>query len=231
MISSPSESSEEPGNEAEAPSTRSESAKTSFSVKVRDHNENDVKPMEVEPGEEPKPEPMIPERVQEALSKATSFTEFKAARTFNVLHLFAGKRDVLGEAIKRLAEIEGMKVDLYSIDTEIDPSFNLMNELPYMDILDDARGGKFDAAHAGPPCGSFSRVRVRPGGPPPVRSLRFIYGLPTNTALCSFADRLKSSGRSFSHNDFDVYRKLELWRTPPDLRMRKKDRVGHCRRS
>eukprot|EP00435_Cladocopium_sp_Y103_P003941 s3474_g1.t1 len=38
------------------------------------------------------------------------------------------------------------------------------------------RAGEIDCGHAGFPCGSFSMVRHRPGGPPPVRDLQNIYG-------------------------------------------------------
>ena len=42
---------------------------------------------------------------------------------------------------------------------------------------EDCRG-----SHAGFPCGPFSKVRHRPGtGPPFVRLLEFMYGLPTNS--------------------------------------------------
>ena len=189
MISSPSDSSDEAANgpsgesgkEPDEGSAASGSARTSFTVRVTDHNENEVKETELPAQDHGEGRPMVPTRVQEALDAAGSFSDFKDKRIFNVLRLFSGKRDVLGEAVKRLAEVEGMKVDVYSIDTEINEVFDLAQDLPYHDILDDARGGKFDMAHAGPPCGSFSRVRWRPGGPPPVRSLRFIYGLPTNS--------------------------------------------------
>ena len=45
-------------------------------------------------------------------------------------------------------------------------------------------------SHGGFPCGSFSMVRYKPGGPPPVRSLAHMYGLPTNSpAQQAEADR------------------------------------------
>ena len=58
---------------------------------------------------------------------------------------------------------------------------NLADDRPYMDLLETV--DTIDGMHAGFPCGSFSMVRNRPGGPPPVRSREFPYGLPTNDVL------------------------------------------------
>ena len=174
MISSGSDLSEEEPPE-EQPEPSREAVETSSHVEAKADE-----PMSGTSSRTTKP--MIPVRVQEALDASKTFSEFKAKRVFNFLHLFSGRKDVLGAAVKRMAELEGMVVECYAIDTEVNEAFNLMTDLPYHDILDDARGGKFDAAHGGPPCGSFSVVRWKEGtGPPPVRSARFIYGLPNNT--------------------------------------------------
>ena len=45
-------------------------------------------------------------------------------------------------------------------------------------ILRLARGGAIVLCHAGGPCGSFSRVRLIPGGPPPVRTDLYPGGIP-----------------------------------------------------
>eukprot|EP00435_Cladocopium_sp_Y103_P036989 s818_g9.t1 len=125
-------------------------------------------------------EPWVPSRVTHALKGAGSFKEFRERRVFNFVHLFAGAKDVLGEAIKRMAELQGIKVKVYSLDRE--QGIDLAAQQPFGDMLDLARTGEVDASHSGFPCGSFSRARYREGsGPPPVRSSQWIYGLPTNT--------------------------------------------------
>ena len=87
---------------------------------------------------------------------------------------------MLGDAIIRLADQADIKLKVMSLDRDRD-GMDLTAEQPFGDLLDMARTGQFDRCHAGFPCGSFSRVRYRQGsGPPPVRSLEFIYGLPTN---------------------------------------------------
>ena len=58
----------------------------------------------------------------------------------------------------------------------MDKGFDLSKDIPYCDILEDARAGEFDGGHAAPPCGSFSQARYNEGfGPEPVRSLEEIY--------------------------------------------------------
>ena len=53
------------------------------------------------------------------------------------------------------------------------------------DLLDDlcllASSGIVGAAAAAPPCASFSRARLRPGGPLPVRTVRHPTGIPAPT--------------------------------------------------
>ena len=60
---------------------------------------------------------------------------------------------------------------------------DLLKEHPFVDILEEAEKHSFDAAHAGFPCGSFSKARYNEGhGPKPVRSLEHMYGLPSNSS-------------------------------------------------
>ena len=132
----------------------------------------------------------LPERVALALTSSADFAEFKKKRIFTFVHFFSGKEDVLGAAVSRLAGLDGITVKCYSLDLDNDPPSDFLQEQPYGDILDSCRNGEVDAGHAGPPCGSFSVVRHRPGGPPPVRNLEWIYGLPSNsTAQQAEADR------------------------------------------
>ena len=175
MISSESESVDEPiGAEAQA-------------VKAESDDEREVAPewrelrrfKEEVDEPESKQEPWVPERVTEALRGSSTFKEFMEKRRFNFVHLFSGERDVLGEAIKEMAGLQGINVRVIALDKLT--GTDLGAPQPFHDFLDLARTGNVDAGHAGFPCGSFSRARYREGsGPPPVRSLQWIYGLPTN---------------------------------------------------
>eukprot|EP00435_Cladocopium_sp_Y103_P014598 s616_g3.t1 len=94
-----------------------------------------------------------------------------------------------------LAALEGIKVKIHSFDREgCDRSgaeaVDFLQEQPYADLVDQCRAGEIDGVHSGFPCGSFSMIRHKPGGPPAVRSLEWIYGLPTNSpSQQSEADR------------------------------------------
>ena len=65
---------------------------------------------------------------------------------------------------------------------------DLAADRPYLDLMEEL--DEVDGSHCGFPCGSFSMVRSKQGGPPPVRSRQWPYGLPDNTpAQQAEADR------------------------------------------
>ena len=96
----------------------------------------------------------------------------RTGRTFKFSHLFAGPRDVLGEALKAECDKEGLQVEVISFDKMISADHDLAAEQPFGKMLDQAKQHEFDGGDAGFPCGSFSRARYNPkgDGPPPVRS-------------------------------------------------------------
>ena len=125
----------------------------------------------------------VPERVTAALKRSKTFNDYKRERVFRFLHLFSGKKDVLGREVLRLCHAEGLKAEVCALDREREGGPDMLADQPYQDLVRDAAKGDFDASHAGYPCGSFSRVRYveTEGMPGPVRSLQHIYGLPTNS--------------------------------------------------
>ena len=126
--------------------------------------------------------PIVPERVRHALEAAADFGQFRDKRKFVFLHLFSGPNDVLGGALKEEARKEHLNVEVRFYDKLDDQRSNLLDEQPYMKILQDAKDHAFDGGHAGFPCASFSRARLNEGsGPGPVRSKNHMYGLPGNT--------------------------------------------------
>ena len=179
--------------ESELTQESDESSKSTYDVLVQDQNMNKVEEEMPRPGgtgggqaeeaSEVRDKPMVPQRVTDALRTSQTFAEFKKARRFRFVHLFSGKNDVLGRALVRQGQAEGMDIEMVSFDTMLDGAADLSKDHPYLDILDEARNGCYDGGHAGPPCGSFSRARWNAGhGPLPVRSLEFVYGLPSNTS-------------------------------------------------
>ena len=77
------------------------------------------------------------------LNKVTSFKEFTAQRKFNFVRLFCGARDVLGEAITRMATLQGIQVRVVSLDREL--GMDLLAPQPFNDFLELARTGEVDA--------------------------------------------------------------------------------------
>ena len=127
-------------------------------------------------------EPTVPKRVQDALDSSKSFGEFRDKRTFVFVHLFSGPNDVLGAALKEEAKKEHLKVQVQFYDKLDDYGSDLLKDEPFNWLVKEAQADAFDAGHAGFPCSSFSRARLREGtGPAPVRSKNWIYGLPGNS--------------------------------------------------
>ena len=124
---------------------------------------------------------VVPQRVRGALEKAKDFGQFKERRTFRFLHLFSGEKDVLGDAIKKEAKKFRVNVECVGLDRKTDGGVDLSNAETMDKIKKEVEDDEWDGLHSGFPCGSFSRARWNPGGPPPVRSSREMYGCSTNT--------------------------------------------------
>ena len=77
----------------------------------------------------------VPERVESLLKSCESFGEFKSKRQFCFLHLFAGPKDVLADALKASCEKEGSKLKVESYDKLIDKGHDLLAEQPFKEIL------------------------------------------------------------------------------------------------
>ena len=119
--------------------------------------------------------------ILEILNNAEDFSQYKRERVFRFVHLFSGPVDHLKEALLAEASKEGLNVKVESYDKEAKSKDDLMADTPYVELV--ASADSVDGYHAGFPCGSYSRVRHREGGPPPVRDRAAPYGLATNSKL------------------------------------------------
>ena len=88
----------------------------------------------------------VPQRVTDILKTSTSFIEYRKRRIFTFCHYFSGGVDVLGNALRRLAELDGITVKIYSLDRDNGDNTNhavdLMNTETFMDLLDHGRSGR-----------------------------------------------------------------------------------------
>ncbi|CAE7212170.1 unnamed protein product [Symbiodinium sp. CCMP2592] len=138
-------------------------------------------------------DPPVAGRVRDALRGANNFGEFRSRRRFVFVHLFSGERDILGETVKAAAKAEGLNVDVRSVDIKGTERCDLSKAEPFGELMQAATDGNVDAGHAGPPCGTFSRVRwnEKGTGPPPVRGRLQIYGLDSNNEVLDSQKRRK----------------------------------------
>ena len=114
--------------------------------------------------------------LQAALSPpAPTSTPLPGCKLF--VDLFAGASAPLSSAV---AELNLAR--LGPLDKLHGCAFDLLNEKHYQCLCALASSGIVGAASAAPPCGSFSRARLRPGGPKPVRTPEFPTGIPSPSA-------------------------------------------------
>ena len=90
-----------------------------------------------------------------------------------LLDLFAGAGSPVSVAAARLHLDRFEPVDLLS-----GPAVNLLQDDDFQLIRRLCASGLVGVAVAAPPCSSFSRLRLRPGGPAPVRTPEHPLGLP-----------------------------------------------------
>ena len=102
-------------------------------------------------------------------------------RRLKFLHWFSGPcKFGLGEAVAEEAKKIGWEIEVVNRDLLADGS-NLLEEEPFRSDLAAAEAGEIHGFHSGFRCSSFSRVRFRPGGPPPLRTRQHLYGMPDNS--------------------------------------------------
>lgn len=98
-----------------------------------------------------------------------------------VLHLFSGRRRAgdLQAHLESLAQRTSHEVRVLSLDVAIDSQLgNLASQESFNFWVGKAKQGFVLSFMAGPPCETLTRSRFREGGPPPLRSRKFRWGLP-----------------------------------------------------
>ena len=119
----------------------------------------------------------------DAVSTAVRGVELGTAGS-RVLLLFSGPFD-MGSGMGRLAtrfHALGYIVDEYDICNG--SQYDLSDDAVWSTVVDRLSRGIYWGVFAAPPCGSFSKLRGSPGGPPVVRGIagKDRYGLATNDA-------------------------------------------------
>lgn len=98
-----------------------------------------------------------------------------------ILHFFSGRRREgdLQCHLEEQASSSGFYIRVLSLDVAIDGTLgNLSTEHAYAFWIDKSLRGYIHSFVTGPPCETFTRARFRAGGPPPLRSKTYRWGLP-----------------------------------------------------
>ena len=102
-------------------------------------------------------------------------------RVYVFLHMFSGlQRDKdLEWYLIRKGAAAGFRVIVESMDLAYGEQYDLADQQKVKAM--QSKAAKYSGAHNGSPCSTWSRVRYRPGGPPPLRSREHPFGLPSNS--------------------------------------------------
>ena len=97
-----------------------------------------------------------------------------------------------------IARLGGARLE--PVDLLVGPAHDLLNDSTFSNLQRLCSSGLVGVAAAAPPCSAFSRARLRPGGPPPVRTLNHPKGIPDPTL--SQAKELQTSSLLHSRTRF-----------------------------
>ena len=109
------------------------------------------------------------------LSVPSDFPPQASSQPRFFLDLFAGAAHPVSSAV---AAISGDRFE--AVDLIHGPQFDLLNDDTFALLCAMADHGVIGAAMAAPICGEHTILKLRPGGPPAVRTPKFLDGLPTN---------------------------------------------------
>ena len=96
--------------------------------------------------------------------KLPDFTDAMGRGRF-FLDICSGARAPVSQAMKELGRDCFLPIDIIH-----GPDMDLLNDACYFQLLGLCSSGLVGAALASPPCGEFSRLKLRPGGPAPCRT-------------------------------------------------------------
>ena len=122
------------------------------------------------PAPAPQLEPEVP-----ALQLEPDIPPVAVTRPRLFLDLFSGARQPVSRAVASFSADRFEPVDIIHAE-----SMDLLRDDTFSLLCDLADHGVVGAALAAPICGEFSILKLKPGGPPPVRTPRCLHGLPEN---------------------------------------------------
>ena len=124
----------------------------------------------------PLAEPQDDSTMQDAISPvctrspSVGLNPFQNSRIF--LDVCSGSSRPLSTALKQ------HNVDILSFDILLDLRLDLLDDSKFLQLLELCASGAVAYGAFSPSCGEYSRLKLKPGGPPPLRDPNHIDGLP-----------------------------------------------------
>ena len=137
------------------------------------------------PGATESSPPLLSSRTADGDASLTESTPVPSGKRL-FLDLFAGASSPVSHAVAELGLAR-----LEPVDVLVGPAHNLLDDLTFQNLQRLCSSGLIGVAAAAPPCAAFSRARLRPGGPPPVRTISHPTGIPQPSV--SQAEELRTS--------------------------------------
>jgi hypothetical protein len=99
---------------------------------------------------------------------------------YRFLHLCSGHRRVgdLEDYLSQIFAANGALIIVENVDIGFGSDGDLSRQSVVDRLVSLIAAGVIDGGHAGPPCASWSRVRFKRPGPPPLRDREHLWGLP-----------------------------------------------------
>ena len=99
------------------------------------------------------------------------------------LHLYSGRRrdGDFENALRAVAAERGVLVICFSLDIRVSCKHDLLRNKLFSQLRFWCWSGRVFFALSGSPCSTWTKLRYRPGGPPPLRSRENLFGLPSVT--------------------------------------------------
>ena len=114
--------------------------------------------------------------MQESSTQSISPAPSAGLNPFHNVRIFldvcSGRTRPLSTALKNC------NVDVLSFDILLDPQMNLLDDTVFLQLLKLCASGVVAYGAFSPSCGEYSRLKLRPGGPPPLRDPDHLDGLP-----------------------------------------------------
>ena len=137
-------------------------------------------------------------------SPSAGLNPFHNVRIF--LDVCSGRTRPLSTALK------ACNVDVLCFDILLDSQMNLLDDAVFLQLLKLCACGVVAYGAFSPSCGEYRRLKLRPGGPPPLRDPDHLDGLPGLD--CHSTEKLQNSFTMLGHGHLEQPPTAMSWQEP-----------------